>query len=98
MYGHVYGDNMLKNLVKIVNQTIRAMDVIARYGGDEFVIVLSETDTESAQRVVKRILKNLEKENIKVSYGIIDASQLETIEQVYREVDARMYDMKKKLL
>jgi len=94
--GHVYGDNVLKTLVKIVNETIRSMDVIARYGGDEFVIVLPETNTENAQKVVERILKVLEKENIKVSYGIIDASSFDSIEEIYREVDTRMYNMKKK--
>lgn len=95
-FGHVYGDNVLKTLVKTVNETIRSMDVIARYGGDEFVIVLPETNFENAQKVIERITKNLEKENIRVSYGIIDASNFNTIENIYKEVDTSMYNMKRK--
>lgn len=96
-YGHVYGDNVLKTLVKIVNETIRSMDMIARYGGDEFVVVLPETNPENAQKVVERIMKGFEKQNIKISYGIIDASNFSSIEEIYKEVDALMYHMKKKL-
>lgn len=95
-FGHVYGDNVLKTLVKTVNETIRSMDVIARYGGDEFVIVLPETNFENAQKVIERIEKKLEKENIRVSYGIIDASNFNTIEDIYKEVDTSMYNMKRK--
>lgn len=93
-YGHVYGDNVLKTLVKAVKNNIRAMDLIARYGGDEFIIVLPSTDTENAKIVVDRIKKELEKEGISISYGLIDASIFDNIEDIYKEVDRKMYEMK----
>ncbi|MFN3692438.1 MAG: GGDEF domain-containing protein, partial [Fervidobacterium sp.] len=93
-YGHVYGDNVLKTLVRAVKNNIRAMDLIARYGGDEFIIVLPSTDVESAKIVVDRIKKELEKEEINISYGIIDASIFDSIEDIYKEVDRKMYEMK----
>ncbi|MFN4223607.1 MAG: GGDEF domain-containing protein [Fervidobacterium nodosum] len=96
IYGHVYGDNVLKMFVKIANETIRSMDLIARYGGDEFVIVLPETGVENAQKVIDRIIDRLKEENINISYGIIDASEYGSIDDVYKKVDEKMYEMKKK--
>ncbi len=98
IYGHVYGDSVLRMFVKIVNETIRSMDLIARYGGDEFVIVLPETGVENAQKVIDRIIERLKEENINISYGIIDASEYGNIDDIYKKVDEKMYEMKKKNL
>jgi diguanylate cyclase len=43
-YGHLAGDNALRHLVKVVKDTLRSMDVIARFGGEEFLILLPETN------------------------------------------------------
>lgn len=94
-YGHIYGDTVLKNFVKILKDNVRAMDLIARYGGDEFVIVLPETEVEKANNVLDRIARSLEKENISMSYGVINAIAFDSIEDIYKELDKRMYEMKK---
>ncbi|MEJ5257083.1 MAG: sensor domain-containing diguanylate cyclase [Fervidobacterium sp.] len=95
VYGHIYGDNVLKMLVETINKTIRSMDIVARYGGDEFVIVLPETDAQNAESVMKRITENLKEHNIFVSYGIINISGYNRIEDIYKDVDEKMYEMKK---
>jgi diguanylate cyclase (GGDEF)-like protein len=54
-YGHLAGDELLKNLAIVLGQSIRAMDSVARFGGEEFAVVLPETDTDEARQVAERL-------------------------------------------
>jgi diguanylate cyclase (GGDEF)-like protein/PAS domain S-box-containing protein len=56
-YGHLQGDSILKELGQIFNQRIRRSDTVCRYGGEEFVILLPETNLELGQTVAESILK-----------------------------------------
>lgn len=58
--GHVKADIILKQVAEIITNTIRKLDVLARYGGEEFVILLPETDSDSAHIIASRIRKNIE--------------------------------------
>jgi diguanylate cyclase (GGDEF)-like protein len=58
-FGHVYGDRVLVHVADLVRSTLRASDVAARYGGDEFALILPETGPEDAARVAGRILEAL---------------------------------------
>jgi len=60
-YGHLAGDNALRHLVKVVRDTLRSMDVIARFGGEEFLILLPETNVESASAAMVRVQRELTK-------------------------------------
>jgi diguanylate cyclase len=60
-YGHQAGDGALKHLVKIVKDTLRSMDVIARFGGEEFLILLPETTIEAAAQTMTRLQRELTK-------------------------------------
>ncbi|MEO7579336.1 MAG: GGDEF domain-containing protein, partial [Massilia sp.] len=60
-YGHQAGDGALKHLVKIVKETLRSMDVIARFGGEEFLILLPETTVEAAAMTMTRLQRELTK-------------------------------------
>ncbi len=55
-FGHVYGDQVLVRVADLVRSTLRASDVAARYGGDEFALILPETGRDEASRVAERIL------------------------------------------
>ena len=55
-YGHVYGDGVLVHVAELIRGTLRASDVAARYGGDEFALILPETGREDAAGVAERIL------------------------------------------
>jgi diguanylate cyclase (GGDEF)-like protein len=55
-FGHVYGDRVLVHVAELVRSTLRASDVAARYGGDEFAVILPETGREEAARVAERIM------------------------------------------
>jgi len=58
-YGHTEGDKLLKKMAAILKDSCRSDDLIARWGGDEFVILLPETDSEAAKMVVERINKKI---------------------------------------
>ncbi|WP_288380693.1 GGDEF domain-containing protein [uncultured Massilia sp.] len=58
-YGHLAGDGALKHLVKVVRDTLRSMDVIARFGGEEFLILLPETSIEAAAAAMVRVQREL---------------------------------------
>jgi diguanylate cyclase len=60
-YGHLAGDAALKHLVKIVKDTLRSMDVIARFGGEEFLILMPETTVEAASNTMSRLQRELTK-------------------------------------
>lgn len=55
-YGHPAGDGIIKEAVKIINANLREIDTFARYGGDEFIILLPETGQVGGQKVADRIM------------------------------------------
>jgi len=66
-YGHPVGDEVLKKIGDILRETSRESDVLARYGGDEFVIVLPETNNQNAVNMAERIRIKIEKYHFKVN-------------------------------
>ena len=63
--GHQYGDAVLERVAGILRRTTRAIDVTARYGGDELALVLLETGPEGAEVLAERLRKNVEKARVK---------------------------------
>jgi diguanylate cyclase (GGDEF)-like protein len=59
-YGHVAGDRMLAELAKIMKQSVREVDTVVRYGGEEFSIILPSTEVEDAFQVAQKILHLVE--------------------------------------
>ena len=58
-YGHQVGDEALKLLASVLQSSCRAEDIVGRYGGDEFMIILPEADSADAERIGERIQTNL---------------------------------------
>jgi diguanylate cyclase (GGDEF)-like protein len=56
-FGHLFGDRVLTWTAELIRSTLRASDIPARYGGDEFAIILPETDTQEARSAAERILE-----------------------------------------
>ncbi len=74
-YGHLYGDFVLKEVANLIKLSVRTIDVVGRYGGEEFSVVLVNTDISHSLPVAKRIVENIsnfvfEKEGIKVQMTI----------------------------
>lgn len=67
-YGHQTGDEVLKKFASVVKNTVRREDIFCRYGGEEFVLILSETGIEEAKIAAERIRRNVE-EQIKLENG-----------------------------
>lgn len=64
-YGHLVGDIVLKEIARIMKEHIRQVDLLGRYGGEEFVIALPDTDKSSAAHVADRIRQSVEKYRFK---------------------------------
>src|SRR4030066_396460 len=54
-YGHRFGNQVLKELVRISNKHVRDVDFLCRYGGEEFVVILPQTNKEDARQIADRI-------------------------------------------
>ena len=54
-YGHIYGDKMLQNFVEIVQKNLRSSDIIIRYGGEEFILILPAIDANKGLRILNKI-------------------------------------------
>jgi diguanylate cyclase len=102
-YGHLVGDNALRHLVKVVKATLRSMDVIARFGGEEFLILLPETTVEAASSAMVRVQRELtrhfflhdnEKMLITFSCGVALRHQNEDQTSLMARADRAMYRAK----
>ncbi len=58
-YGHAVGDMVLQKVAKTIEQMVRSCDVLARMGGDEFMLIMPDTDLDSAQTLAKRLCDNI---------------------------------------
>jgi len=68
-YGHLIGDEVLENVAVLMQQNVRNTDSVGRYGGEEFIIVLSETDLSSALIVAERLRNAIEAAEMRDSEG-----------------------------
>lgn len=97
VFGHTFGDALLEKIAKVLQNVCRADDIIARWGGDEFVILLPKTTADEAKRIDERIKKEFGKEKIKAIKGSISigfaTKQEETddITQVLNMAEKNMY-------
>lgn len=91
-YGHMVGDVVIKDIARIIKESVREIDIVGRYGGEEFVIALPETGINSARQVAERLRKKVEdrvfkaydeKLKLTISVGLAiypaDASELNDI-------------------
>lgn len=99
-YGHARGDEMLKSAAAILNKSCREEDIIARWGGDEFVILLPQTDKNEARSIAERIADESSKaglEGLPISFAL-GLSTKNIIDQdvlvLLREAEDEMYKRK----
>lgn len=100
-HGHLAGDEALKAFARILSEENRAMNLVARYGGDEFVSILSDTDPAGAELYVRRIRRRMESDPLLGSSGISTAWGIAEYEKgmkrgddLIRSADADLYTRK----
>ncbi len=100
--GHLTGDQLLKIVAETIHQNIRSIDMVARVGGDEFVILLPEISNEDAHKVVSRmqdmLLERMTKNNWDVTFSIglvTFHAPPSSADALIREADDLMYVAKR---
>jgi len=101
VHGHAVGDEVLVEITKLVKKTIRDMDCLGRYGGEEFLILLPNTTLEIAKTVVEDMLDNLRITNlsskllpIRISAGLVEYKNV-TIDELLQRADELLYKSKR---
>ncbi len=100
LQGHLAGNRALRRLASVMNEHCRSTDVAARYGGDEFAVLLIDSDRGMAEHVAQRIEQHLssdlEKPQLSVSIGIgVYPDDGRTAAEIIEAADQRLYRHKK---
>jgi len=101
-YGHMIGDHVLQDIVKIIKASVREVDIIGRFGGDELAVAMPEADAEIAHKVAERLKDAVashrffyqgQKVDVTVSIGISSA-EAAPMEEVLHSADRALYKAK----
>jgi len=99
-FGHVSGDEILKELSHLCGSTIRSSDILARWGGEEFVILVPENDRESSFTLAEKLRKRIEKHSFPIdsqvtcSFGITKYIEKEGPSKFTNRADKALYEAK----
>ncbi len=100
-YGHGVGDIILKKVAQAIKDNIRETDIPIRIGGEEFVIILPDTNIKGAKKVAEKIKKSIEQMeippvgHITASFGITQKKEYDCTDTLIKRVDEAMYKAKK---
>lgn len=101
IHGHLVGDDVLVEVAGVLRDFLRSEDLIVRYGGDEFVLIMEGTNEEQAKTIMIRIQEKLRSKgvfpfSIDISYGIVEGQSAQHIFKAIDDADEKMYEMKNK--
>lgn len=103
-YGHLVGDEVIKMVADTLTSTVRTSDLVGRWGGDEFILILDNLDEEILERIANKIVKLISAAELKhkekripitTSAGLSMASEEDTIESLVGRVSRAMYKSKR---
>lgn len=99
-YGHSFGDLILKNIAKLQQVFVRSSDLVTRWGGEEFLILLENIPNDEVLRIAENIRKNVEKTpfanesfkiNVTISLGISYSEEMDSFDTLLNLADERLY-------
>lgn len=102
-YGHQAGDKVLRLIAKVISTRLRNVDFIARFGGEEFVILMPETNVDQSFKVLDKIRAAVGKTafrfkdapvQITISFGLAEFVKSDSIESVFERADKALYQAK----
>ena len=98
--GHLAGDRVLRSVAQTIQEQMRNMDILMRWGGEEFIVVSVETDQAEARQVAERLRAAIEasphQNNVHPtgSFGITQLQDDGTLDSFLRRVDDKLYEAK----
>lgn len=104
-HGHAAGDRVLKSLARLLKQRLRGTDIVGRYGGEEFAVIMTDTDAPDAAKVIDEIRKVFSRLlhmsdnrefNVTFSCGIADIQHFPDVESVSNAADKVLDEAKMK--
>lgn len=99
-HGHLFGDRVLKELAETFIHNVRSSDVIGRWGGEEFVILLPGVGLKPAEKIANKLRKHVEShkipplESFTISIGISQMTDEDTLETLFIRADKALYSSK----
>ena len=96
-FGHNVGDNTLSKIAEFLLEKLRETDIICRWGGEEFLVLLPATNIEQAQNIAEKLRRKLEQtsfekvKTLSASFGIAAVTNSDTLEDVINRADHALY-------
>lgn len=102
LFGHKQGDRHIKRAAEVFSELMREEDIVARIGGDEFAVLLPETNTKNAKTIIKRIKSKISESNndfnryLSISIGYsVRKKEGTKLEEILKKADEMMYHKKR---
>jgi len=92
--GHLAGDKALKIVSAVLKENCRETDLVFRFGGDEFLVLMSETIKPAVKRFSKRVEKELYEFSLSASMGFSFWEKNMTLDDLIKKADKKMYEIK----
>jgi diguanylate cyclase (GGDEF)-like protein len=94
-HGHLHGDHILQQVAKLLDEAARETDIVTRYGGEEFVVIMPHTDLAGASIFTERLRALVEEKlPVTISGGVTMALDGDTAQSMIARADAALYDAK----